>query len=222
MGLFKQPSKAEGSASKRQKVINTDPHVCIPCKRTLSRGNEATRKRHAGSCHKGDSAYNFHKDIVPANHQLAVAAISIPKVDTVEPTLPLQSSAAVTTPLEQSTVTVPVAVVQSTLQLQNHPPKSTGTLDDVAAMCTEILARLNLDHSSKKEISPAVALNSQSSDCVADATCLPETEGSVIQFLVCGDGGIVRCRPCYEYLCDTQPGSRMTDDPIAAEEKIRR
>ena len=54
--------------------MQQDPHFCLVCNKTISRGNQASKERHASSNHKNDPVFNLSKSIVPINHQAAVAA----------------------------------------------------------------------------------------------------------------------------------------------------
>ena len=54
--------------------VQQDPHFCLVCNKTIFRGNQATKERHAASNHKNDPGFNLSKSIVPINHQAAVAA----------------------------------------------------------------------------------------------------------------------------------------------------
>ena len=66
------PSKIEPAAKKRR--VQLDAHFCLVCKKTLSRGNKSSRERHAVSNHRGNSKFDLMADIVPIDHQAAVAA----------------------------------------------------------------------------------------------------------------------------------------------------
>ena len=67
-----EPNKKVPAAKKRR--VQLDAHLCLVCKKTLSRGNKASRERHAISNHRGNSQFNLMADIVPIDHQAAVAA----------------------------------------------------------------------------------------------------------------------------------------------------
>lgn len=57
-----------------KKRVQQDPHFCLVCNKTICRGNQASKERHASSNHKNDPGFNLSKSIVPINHQAAVAA----------------------------------------------------------------------------------------------------------------------------------------------------
>lgn len=58
----------------KKKRPQQDLHICLVCNKTISRGNKASRKRHANSNHKNDRVYDCEKAIVRIDHQAAVAA----------------------------------------------------------------------------------------------------------------------------------------------------
>ena len=58
----------------KKKRPQQDLHTCLVCNKTISRGNKASRERHANSNHKNDRSYDYKKAIVPTDHQAAEAA----------------------------------------------------------------------------------------------------------------------------------------------------
>ena len=81
---FKNASKTAGGESVldstypplayKKKRPQQDLHTCLVCNKAISRGNKASRERHANSNRKNDRNYDFEKAIVPIDHQAAVAA----------------------------------------------------------------------------------------------------------------------------------------------------
>ena len=84
---FKSASKTAGGEStldstrqplgNKKKRPQQDLHTCQVCNKTISRGNKASRERHANSKHKNDHTYDYTKAIVPIYHQAAITAKKI-------------------------------------------------------------------------------------------------------------------------------------------------
>ena len=71
-----KPSNAQATAPANKKPrMQRDVHYCLVCNKTISRGNQASKARHAESNHKNDRSYDCAKVIVPIDHQDAVVAM---------------------------------------------------------------------------------------------------------------------------------------------------
>ena len=221
-----------------KKRVQQDPHFCLVCNKTICRGNQASKERHAASNHKNDPGFNLSKSIVPINHQAAVAAKRRKEDNTLceskdtEEVMEIQNSSDNSSSGNVSPVHVTTTQfgskrpIQSTLNFtsaENSKQASRVCGDDISVIHNKIdklLERMEITPSENKfmhngETEAAVKILKESS-------CLSDIDGSGFNFYPdTFGGGIVRCEACFEMICDSSP-ALLDKDPLQVQRKMEK
>ena len=185
-------------------------HFCLVCNRMISRGNFASRKRHADGWHRGDPNYDCTVYIVKNGTQKENAhLVKNYPISRAKRKRPSHSSAAAPVPklLTQTTVNIFVNSPDSKISSAQNEVKS-EVKDDEKRCPSEVYEKEMLEVAEAELVSLQFSLKK--------AACFHDLHGLIFAYFSGPGGqGLMRCNLCFEKACEENPELK-NQDPFAA------